>query len=324
MRRGAATRAALFWKNDSGARELEQLPQRTPRPPSAHVPAQLAVREGRLSTSACRCAAARRPAGSTIRPPTGRGLRVTCRRARACWMCAATSARWAVTALKQRRRPAPAVSIPPQAALDARSAMPRANGVTRRDRCARMPSMCLKALARAGRALRRRDPRSAGLHQARKDMPAGPGRLPQAQPARDAACSSAMGCWCPARAPITWQPRTWWRPIQAAARHTGRFVQMLEAGGQSPDHPVHPAIPETRYLKAFFCRVTRECRLNVRIAPMLTYPGFNPDRLRARARSRSTGTASCTWSASPAPGGWRGVRAAQARLDLDARTTSTI
>jgi 23S rRNA (cytosine1962-C5)-methyltransferase len=46
--------------------------------------------------------------------------------------------------------------------------------------------------------------------------------------------------------------------IQSAARHSGRFVQILEAGGQSPDHPVHPAIPETRYLKAFFCRVTRE------------------------------------------------------------------
>ncbi len=46
--------------------------------------------------------------------------------------------------------------------------------------------------------------------------------------------------------------------IQGAARHTGRFVQILEMGGQSPDHPVHPAIPETRYLKAFFCRVTRE------------------------------------------------------------------
>jgi 23S rRNA (cytosine1962-C5)-methyltransferase len=45
--------------------------------------------------------------------------------------------------------------------------------------------------------------------------------------------------------------------IQAAARHSGRFVQVLEAGGQSPDHPLHPAIPETRYLKAFFCRVTR-------------------------------------------------------------------
>jgi 23S rRNA (cytosine1962-C5)-methyltransferase len=46
--------------------------------------------------------------------------------------------------------------------------------------------------------------------------------------------------------------------IQAAARHTSRFVQVLELGGQSPDHPVHPAIPETRYLKAFFCRVTRD------------------------------------------------------------------
>jgi 23S rRNA (cytosine1962-C5)-methyltransferase len=46
--------------------------------------------------------------------------------------------------------------------------------------------------------------------------------------------------------------------IQTAARHVSRFVQVLEQGGQSPDHPVHPAIPETRYLKAFFCRVTRE------------------------------------------------------------------
>jgi 23S rRNA (cytosine1962-C5)-methyltransferase len=46
--------------------------------------------------------------------------------------------------------------------------------------------------------------------------------------------------------------------IQSAARHGSRFVQVLEHGGQSPDHPVHPAIPETRYLKSFFCRVTRE------------------------------------------------------------------
>lgn len=46
--------------------------------------------------------------------------------------------------------------------------------------------------------------------------------------------------------------------IQAAARHVSRAVQVLELGGQSPDHPIHPAIPETRYLKSFFCRVTRE------------------------------------------------------------------
>lgn len=45
--------------------------------------------------------------------------------------------------------------------------------------------------------------------------------------------------------------------IQSAARHVDRFVQVLHEGGQSPDHPRHPAIPETRYLKAFFCRVSR-------------------------------------------------------------------
>jgi 23S rRNA (cytosine1962-C5)-methyltransferase len=44
--------------------------------------------------------------------------------------------------------------------------------------------------------------------------------------------------------------------IAKAARATGKHVQILELGGQAPDHPVHPAIPETRYLKAYFCRVT--------------------------------------------------------------------
>ena len=38
---------------------------------------------------------------------------------------------------------------------------------------------------------------------------------------------------------------------------SSRFVQIVEVGGQAPDHPIHPAIPETRYLKAFFCRVVR-------------------------------------------------------------------
>lgn len=45
--------------------------------------------------------------------------------------------------------------------------------------------------------------------------------------------------------------------IQSASRHVDRHVQIVYQGMQSPDHPVHPAIPETRYLKAFFCRVTR-------------------------------------------------------------------
>jgi 23S rRNA (cytosine1962-C5)-methyltransferase len=43
--------------------------------------------------------------------------------------------------------------------------------------------------------------------------------------------------------------------IAKAARGADKHVQILEAGSQAPDHPVHPAIPETRYLKAYFCRV---------------------------------------------------------------------
>jgi len=40
-----------------------------------------------------------------------------------------------------------------------------------------------------------------------------------------------------------------------ATRRVGRGLQILEQGHQGPDHPVHPAIPETAYLKAFIGRV---------------------------------------------------------------------
>ncbi|MDB4951279.1 MAG: SAM-dependent methyltransferase [Gemmatimonadetes bacterium] len=41
-----------------------------------------------------------------------------------------------------------------------------------------------------------------------------------------------------------------------ASRHVKRDLQITEEGHQGPDHPVHPAIPETAYLKAFFGRVS--------------------------------------------------------------------
>ncbi|SFF37878.1 SAM-dependent methyltransferase [Fontimonas thermophila] len=44
------------------------------------------------------------------------------------------------------------------------------------------------------------------------------------------------------------------RVLLRESRQVGRRLQILEQGGQGPDHPVHPAIPETRYLKAFYCR----------------------------------------------------------------------
>lgn len=44
--------------------------------------------------------------------------------------------------------------------------------------------------------------------------------------------------------------------VQRAARHLDRFAQLVAVGAQSADHPVHPAIDETRYLRAFLFRVT--------------------------------------------------------------------
>lgn len=46
--------------------------------------------------------------------------------------------------------------------------------------------------------------------------------------------------------------------LRSSGRRLERHVQILFEGGQGPDHPVHPAIPETCYLKAFMAHVSRE------------------------------------------------------------------
>lgn len=45
------------------------------------------------------------------------------------------------------------------------------------------------------------------------------------------------------------------RLMGQAAGHLGRSLQLVEEGGQGPDHPVHPAIPETAYLKLAIGRI---------------------------------------------------------------------
>lgn len=42
--------------------------------------------------------------------------------------------------------------------------------------------------------------------------------------------------------------------MQQAAVRAGCAIQVVEQTAQGPDHPVHPAIPETEYLKAVFAR----------------------------------------------------------------------
>ena len=45
------------------------------------------------------------------------------------------------------------------------------------------------------------------------------------------------------------------RLVQKAAQRSNRVLRLLIEGGQSADHPVHPAMPETRYLKALMLDV---------------------------------------------------------------------
>ncbi|SOC53604.1 SAM-dependent methyltransferase [Chromohalobacter canadensis] len=45
--------------------------------------------------------------------------------------------------------------------------------------------------------------------------------------------------------------------VRGAVRHQDRHGQVIYQGHQGPDHPVHPAIPETSYLKAMGVRVFR-------------------------------------------------------------------
>lgn len=46
--------------------------------------------------------------------------------------------------------------------------------------------------------------------------------------------------------------------VRGAVRHQDRHGQVIYQGSQGPDHPIHPAIPETAYLKALGVRVFRD------------------------------------------------------------------
>lgn len=44
--------------------------------------------------------------------------------------------------------------------------------------------------------------------------------------------------------------------LRSSGRHIDRHLTFFACGGQGGDHPVDPAIPETAYLKTFFCTVS--------------------------------------------------------------------
>jgi len=46
--------------------------------------------------------------------------------------------------------------------------------------------------------------------------------------------------------------------LSSAAGDVGRWIQILERGHQGADHPVHPGLAESEYLKALLVRVCRD------------------------------------------------------------------
>jgi 23S rRNA (cytosine1962-C5)-methyltransferase len=249
--------AGLFWKNDGAARDLEQLPQEA-QLAFGTVPDELTVVES----------------GLTFTAPLARGQKTgwfydqTANRARLARyipggarvldVCSYAGA-WAITALRAGAARACCVDSS-QAALDFAQANAARNGLS------------VEVLrADAFEALQALSAQGARFDVVVLDPPAFIKRkkdIPQGQAAYRKLNQLALGlladegmlvsCSCSYHL----APEELMSAIQSAARHSGRFVQILESGGQSPDHPVHPAIPETRYLKAFFCRVTREVALN--------------------------------------------------------------
>ncbi|MBS0365045.1 MAG: class I SAM-dependent rRNA methyltransferase [Proteobacteria bacterium] len=250
--REVAAPRVLFWKNDSGARDLEQLPHET-RAAFGEAPERVEVREGALQFNA--------PLGggqktgwfydqAANRVRLARYLREG---ARVLDVCSYVGA-WAVTALHSGAGQACCVDSS-QTALDFAADNARRNGVQieplRADAFDALRDLAARG-ARFDTVIL--DP--PAFIKRRKDIPQGQAayrKLNQLALALIADGGLLVSCSCS----FHLAPEDLVAAIQSASRHAGCFTQILEAGGQSPDHPVHPAIPETRYLKAYFCRVTR-------------------------------------------------------------------
>ena len=181
----------------------------------------------------------------------------TCRRrarARCLQLCSALGLCSALRARRGRGRPA---SIRRRPALDVgvrRRA--DANGVDVELAARAMPSM----RSRRCIAERRRfdvvvlDP--PAFIKRKKDHPKGQAAYRRSTSSR-CSCSTATGCWCPARAPITWRRTSCVDAIQRAARHLDRFAQVLESAASRRTIRCIRRFPKRATCKASFCCVTR-------------------------------------------------------------------
>jgi 23S rRNA (cytosine1962-C5)-methyltransferase len=244
--------SGLFWKNDSAARELEQLPQ-VAEAAFGEVPAEVDVVESGLSFSAPLADGQKTGWFYDQSANRVRLRRYVTAGVRVLDVCSYAGA-WAVAALQQGAARALCVDSS-QTALQYAEANARRNGAHLETLRADAFDALRGLIAHGERFdLVILDP--PAFIKRKKDIPQGQAayrKLNQLALGVLAEEGVLVSCSCSYHLAAD----ELLAAIQSAARSATRFVQILEAGGQSPDHPVHPAIPETRYLKAFFCRVTR-------------------------------------------------------------------
>jgi len=244
--------AAMLWKNDSGARELEGLPSYV-ETAFGDVPDAVTVEEGGIGFHVPMSAGQK--TGWFFDQSANRlALRKYVGGARVLDVFSYLGA-WGLGALRAGATEVTCVDSS-AAALENLQATAKANGlkpaVIRGDAFDVMESL---------HAQKRRfdvvviDP--PAFIKRRKDIPKGEAaykRLNQLAMQLLEREGVLVSCSCSYHL----QPDSLVTAIQRAARHVGRFVQIVEVGGQAPDHPIHPAIPETRYLKSYFCRAVQE------------------------------------------------------------------
>jgi 23S rRNA (cytosine1962-C5)-methyltransferase len=242
----------IVWKNDTGARDLESLPHET-LCLGGDMPAVVQVLEGGVRFEAPL------PDGQK----TGWFYDQTANRAllrrflkpgqRVLDVCSYAGG-WAVSAMAAGAGSALCVDSS-QAALDAASANAARNGVALETRRGDAFDVLL-ALQQEGRRFDVLIVDPPAFIKRRKDLPKGEAAYRKLnQLALRLASDDALlvSCSCSWHLPAEALPVL----LQSAAGHADCELRIIAQGGQSPDHPVHPAMPETRYLKALFARVSR-------------------------------------------------------------------
>ncbi len=245
--------AVLFWKNDSGARQLEQLPQMA-YPAFGEVPAELSVHEAGLRFAAPLAQGQKTGWFYDQCANRARLSRYLWPGARVLDICSYVGA-WGLMALRGGAASACCVDSS-ETALGYAQRNARENALTIETLRADAFD-ALQSLREQGRRFDVVVLDPPAFIKRKKDIPRGQAayrKLNQLALALLEDEGLLVSCSCSYHL----APEALTEILQAAARHSGCGVQILETGGQSPDHPVHPAVPETRYLKAFFCRVTRE------------------------------------------------------------------